>query len=192
MHKSYENKFLERRDKMKKRAAFNREYFSEIYDRYSPLVYRVCALRLGNRQDAEDAVQNTFIKLYYKSPDFENEDQEKAWIIRVAVNVCKDFQKSFWQKNTVGLEDTAELAVGAIEDAVRLIDVFELSPKNRTVLQLYYYEGYSIAEIAKILKISEGGVTARLTRARKKLKLEMEAVSDEEKRIVQSHRQSEA
>lgn len=177
---------------MKKRAAFNREYFSEIYDRYSPLVYRVCALRLGNRQDAEDAVQNTFIKLYYKSPDFENEDQEKAWIIRVAVNVCKDFQKSFWQKNTVGLEDTAELAVGAIEDAVRLIDVFELSPKNRTVLQLYYYEGYSIAEIAKILKISEGGVTARLTRARKKLKLEMEAVSDEEKRIVQSHRQSEA
>ncbi|MGN0622256.1 MAG: RNA polymerase sigma factor [Porcipelethomonas sp.] len=177
---------------MRRRTAFDSEYFSEIYDRYSQLVYRVCALRLANRQDAEDAVQNTFIKFYYKSPEFETPEQEKAWIIRVAINVCKDFQKSFWQRNTVGLEETAELAVGAIEDAVRLIDIFELSPKNRTVLQLFYYEGYSVAEIAKILKISTGAVTARLTRARKKLKLEMEAVSDEEKRTLQNHRQSEA
>ena len=104
----------------------------------------------------------------------------------------KDFQKSFWQRNTVGLEETAELTVGAIEDAVKLIDIFELSPKNRTVLQLYYYEGYSVAEIAKILKITVNGVTARLARARKKLKLEMEAVSDEGQGTLQTHRQYEA
>ena len=177
---------------MKRRTRFDREYFSEVYDKYSQTVYRVCAVRLGNRQDAEDAVQNTFIKYYYKAPDFVSDEQEKAWLIRVAINACKDFQKSFWQRNTVGLEETAELTVGAIEDAVKLIDIFELSPKNRTVLQLYYYEGYSVAEIAKILKITVNGVTARLARARKKLKLEMEAVSDEGQGTLQTHRQYEA
>lgn len=98
-------------------------------------------------------MQNTFIKFFYKAPEFPDTESEKAWLIRVAINVCKDFQKSFWQKKTVGLDETAELTVGVIEDAVRLIDVFELSPKNRTVLQLYYYEGYSVTEISKILKI---------------------------------------
>ncbi len=91
-------------------------------------------------------------------------------------------EKASGRKKTVGLDETAELTVGVIEDAVRLIDVFELSPKNRTVLQLYYYEGYSVTEISKILKISVNGVTSRLSRARSKLKLEMEAAENEKKR----------
>jgi len=172
---------------MKDKGKFTKEEFSEKYDRYSPTIYRICALRLGNRQDAEDAVQNTFIKFFYKSPDFDNEKSELAWLIRVAINACKDFQKSFWQKKTVGLAEAAELSVGIIEDAARLIDIFELSPKNRTVLQLYYYEGYSVAEIADILKISVNGVTSRLTRARQKLRLEMEATKNEEKRALPEH-----
>ena len=172
---------------MKDKGKFTKEEFSEKYDRYSPTIYRICALRLGNRQDAEDAVQNTFIKFFYKSPDFDNEKSELAWLIRVAINACKDFQKSFWQKKTVGLAEAAELSVGIIEDAARLIDIFELSPKNRTDLQLYYYEGYSVAEIADILKISVNGVTSRLTRARQKLRLEMEATKNEEKRALPEH-----
>lgn len=172
---------------MKNRAKYSMEEFSQKYDEYSPVVYRTCALRLGNRQDAEDAMQNTFIKFYYKAPEFDSSESEKAWLIRVAVNVCKDFQKSFWQKKTVGLDDTAELTVGVIENAVRLIDVFELSPKNRTVLQLYYYEGYSVKEISCILKISENSVTSRLSRARQKLKLEMEAAEHEENGAVPEH-----
>ena len=107
--------------------------------------------------------------------------------MRTWLNCCKDFQKSFWQRKTVGLDETAELTSGLIEDAVRLIDVFELSAKNRTVLELYYYEGYSINEIADILKIGVNSVTSRLSRARKKLKLEMEADKDEQKGIVPEH-----
>lgn len=172
---------------MKNKPRLSKEDFLEKYDKYSPMLYRICILRLGNKQDAEDALQNTFIKLYYKSPEFSDADAEKAWLIRVAVNCCKDFQKSFWQKNTVGLEETAEISTGAIEDAVRLIDLFELSPKNRVVLELYYYEGYSVSEIAKILKIGENSVTSRLSRARKKLKIEMEANSDEKNGFVPEH-----
>lgn len=172
---------------MKSKPKISQEDFSDKYDEYSPMLYRICILRLGNKQDAEDALQNTFIKYYYKAPEFSDANAEKAWLIRVAVNCCKDFQKSFWQKNTVGLDETAEMTTGAIEDAVKLIDLFELSPKNRVVLDLYYYEGYSVNEIAKILKITPNSVTSRLTRARKKLKLEMEANSDEENRTVSEY-----
>ena len=172
---------------MKRKARYSTEEFSEKYDEYAPMVYRICALRLGNRLDAEDAMQNTFIKFFYKAPEFPDTESEKAWLIRVAINVCKDFQKSFWQKKTEGLDETAELTVGVIEDAVRLIDVFDLSPKNRTVLQLYYYEGYSVTEISKILKISVNGVTSRLSRARSKLKLEMEAAENEKSGIIPEH-----
>lgn len=172
---------------MKNKLRLSPEQFSEKYDEYSPILYRICVLRLGNRQDAEDALQNTFIKYYYKAPEFSGGDAEKAWLIRVAINCCKDFQKSFWQKNTVGLNEAAEISTGVIEDAIRLIDLFELSPKNRIVLELYYYEGYTVGEIAKILKISENSVTSRLSRARKKLKIEMEANSDEKNGFVPEH-----
>ena len=96
---------------MKRKARYSTEEFSEKYDEYAPMVYRICALRLGNRLDAEDAMQNTFIKFFYKAPEFPDTESEKAWLIRVAINVCKDFQKSFWQKKTVGLDETAELTV---------------------------------------------------------------------------------
>lgn len=169
---------------MKQKPLLTPEQLSEKYDEYSPMIYRLCVLRLGNKVDAEDAMQNTFIKYYYKSPAFPDQETEKAWLIRVAVNCCRDFQKSFWQRNTVGLSEAAEFSTGVIEDAVRLIDVFELSPKNRIVLELFYYEGYSVEEISKILKIGVNSVTSRLTRARKKLKMEMEANGNEKSRSV--------
>lgn len=172
---------------MKNKPRLTPQEFSEKYDKYSPVLYRICVLRLGNKQDAEDAMQNTFIKYYYKAPEFSGGDDEKRWLIRVAINCCKDFQKSFWQRNTVGLNEAAEISTGVIEDAVRLIDIFELSPKNRIVLELYYYEGYTTVEIAKILKISEKSVTSRLSRARQKLKLEMEANSDEKDGFASEH-----
>lgn len=173
--------------KSKRKPRFTKEEFAVKYDKYSPTLYRICVLRLGNKQDAEDAMQNTFIKYCYKSPEFSGEEEEKAWLIRVAVNCCKDFQKSFWQKNTVGLNEAASISTGVIEEAVRLIDVFELSPKNRVVLDLYYYEGYTIKEISDILRISEKSVSSRLSRARQKLKLEMEANDNEKNGIIPEH-----
>lgn len=173
--------------KSKSKPRFTKEEFAVKYDKYSPTLYRICVLRLGNKQDAEDAMQNTFIKYCYKSPVFSGEEEEKAWLIRVAVNCCKDFQKSFWQKNTVGLNEAASISTGVIEEAVKLIDVFELSPKNRVVLDLYYYEGYTIKEISDILRISEKSVSSRLSRARQKLKLEMEANDNEKNGIIPEH-----
>ncbi|NLK70934.1 MAG: RNA polymerase sigma factor [Clostridiales bacterium] len=148
--------------------------FSEKYDKYSAMIYRVCVVRLGSKHDAEDVVQNVFIKLYYKAPNFATDEEEKAWLIRVALNACKDSLKAFWNKKTVSLEEAANLSSAEMEDVERLIDIFNLPPKYRTVLQLFYYEGYSVKEIAKIMKISEKTVTSQLCRARKRLKIEME------------------
>lgn len=153
--------------------------FSEKYALYSDLVYKICLVRLGSKENAEDAMQNVFIKLYSKAPDFKTLQEEKAWLIRVAINACKDFQKSFWQRNTVGLDEISELSDGGFEIQQKLIDIFNLPPKYRTVLQLYYYEGYSEREIAEILKIAEKSVAMQLYRARKKLKNEMEAANHE-------------
>lgn len=157
------------------------ELFKERYKLYSDLVYKICIVRLANKENAEDAMQNVFMKLFDKSPQFKSEQEEKAWIIRVSINMCKDFQKSFWQRNTVSIDDIQEIAVDTdIENRQRLIDIFRLSPKYRTALQLYYYEGYSEKEIADILHIAEKSVAMQLYRARKKLKIEME-VSEYEK-----------
>jgi RNA polymerase sigma-70 factor (ECF subfamily) len=153
--------------------------FAEKYELYSNMVYKICLVRLGSKENAEDAMQNVFIKLYSKAPSFNNQNEEKAWLIRVAVNACKDFQKSFWQKNTIGLDEISEISDGGIKDRQKLIDIFNLPPKYRTVLQLYYYEGYSEKEIARILKIAEKSVAMQLYRARKKLKKEMEAAEYE-------------
>lgn len=149
--------------------------FEKKYEMYFDLVYRICLVRLGSKENAEDATQNVFIKLYSKSPHFNSDEEEKAWLIRVSVNACKDFNKSFWQKNTVGLDEVAEISDGGFEIRQKLIDIFNLPPKCRTVLQLYYYEGYSEKEIANMLHITEKSVAMQLYRARKRLKNEMEA-----------------
>lgn len=153
--------------------------FAEKYELYCDLVYKICIVRLGSKENAEDAMQNVFIKLYSKAPVFSSAQEEKAWIIRVAINVCKDFQKSFWQRNTIGLDEISEISDGGFEEKQKLIDIFNISPKYRTVLQLYYYEGYSEREIAGILRIAEKSVAMQLYRARKKLKNEMEAANHE-------------
>lgn len=153
--------------------------FAEKYELYCDLVYKICIVRLGSKENAEDAMQNVFVKLYSKSPVFSTVQEEKAWIIRVAINMCKDFQKSFWQRNTIGLDEISEISDGGFEEQQKLIDIFNIPPKYRTVLQLYYYEGYSEKEIAGILKIAEKSVAMQLYRARKKLKNEMEEANHE-------------
>lgn len=162
---------------MASQEAISAESFSEKYDRYAQMVYRLCILRLGNAADAEDAMQNVFIRLCYKAPQFPDLREERAWLIRVTVNVCKDFQRLFWRRNVVALEQPEELAQPDHSEQgqeMRLIDLYRLSPKQRTVLQLYYYEGYSAREIGEILHLKEQSVTSQLCRARKKLKLELE------------------
>lgn len=160
--------------------AYDAAAFTEKYDKYADMVFRICLMQLGDVCDAEDAMQNAFLKFCYKAPVFAAEQEEKAWLVRVTINTCRDFQRLFWRRNVIRMEDMSLLGgtIGAEQQAT-LLELYTLPPKYRTVLQLFYYEGYSVREIAEILHIKEKSVTAQLTRARQKLKMEMEATQHE-------------
>ncbi len=142
----------------------------EIYERHRMTVYRVCFAYLKNPEDTEDAVQETFIRLINKDPKFESEEHEKAWLIRTAANVCKDELKHRRRKNE-NIDDHLELKT---EDTIKTDDVFQavmgLPDKYKTVIYLYYYEGYDSAEIAGILKKPKSTIRNYLHEARDLLK----------------------
>ncbi len=142
----------------------------EIYERHRMTVYRVCFAYMKNPADTEDAVQETFIRLIDKNPKFESEEHEKAWLIRTATNVCKDELKH-WRRKNENIDDYPELQT---EDAIKTDDVFqavmELPDKYKTVIYLYYYEGYDSAEIAGVLKKPKSTVRNHLHEARNLLK----------------------
>lgn len=146
--------------------------FERTYETYKEMLLKICILHLKNYSDVQDVLQNTFIKLLYHSPVFESEAHEKRWLIRVAINECKNQQKSFWKRN-VDLNDDM-LITTQEEDKALLYLVQSLPFAYRNVIHLSYYEKYSITEISDILNISEGAVKMRLRRAREKLKWELE------------------
>jgi RNA polymerase sigma-70 factor (ECF subfamily) len=122
---------------------------------------------LKNKQDAEDVFQDVFLKYLDKRPDFADEGHERAWFLRVTINLCKSFWRGPWQK-TVALGEREPAA--RTDSGIELLDaVFRLSPKLRAVVHLYYYEGYSTREVAQMLGIRETAVQTRLAGARKKL-----------------------
>ncbi len=150
------------------------EELSQIYNRHVKTVYKVCLMFMKNRHDTEDMVQNTFIRLMRDKTRFESEEHEKAWLIRTAANLCKDYFRGWWSK-TIGMDNVAEVAVDAplnIDETLNI--VLGLPPKYKTVVYLYYYEGYSTVEIAKMLRQNESTVRSRLYTARNLLKIEME------------------
>lgn len=144
---------------------------NEIVQNYKDLVYRISISYLKNVVDSDDIFQEVFLRYFRKKPIFENEEHEKAWFIRVTINCCKNILTSKWNKNRVPFEDLN------IFDDSKTADLFEeitsLPTKYRIVIILYYYEGYKIKEISKILKITESSVKQRLKRAREKLKIEL-------------------
>ena len=135
--------------------------------KYSNTVYRVAYSILKNETDAEDIFQETFIKFYKNIEKMKNEEYEKAWLIRVTINNCnmllrkKKIRKE--DEITEEIPDTYEEK----EDILKLVN--NLPAKYRLVIYLYYYEGYKISEISKILKESEGTIKSRLSRAREYL-----------------------
>lgn len=121
-----------------------------------------------NMDDAQDIVQDSFLKFMTKAPVFESDEHEKAWLIRVTINLCKNFLTSTYRKTYSELDEnisvTDEYSTGLAEI------VNSLPEKYRTVIHLFYYEGYSQKEIAKILDITETSVSTRLMRGRNLLK----------------------
>ena len=138
-----------------------------LFEKYADDVYRLALSYLQNRQDAEDACQSVFVKLIgYQKPL--GSGKEKAWLLTCTANVCKDHLKSIWRKNTVQLDET--IVLNSETDKGIWEAVKTLPPKYRAVVHLYYYEGYSQEEIARILKISRTAVQTRMSRARGQLK----------------------
>lgn len=147
----------------------------EKYDNYGTILFRLCMVLLGNQQDAEDAVQDTFVRYWKKRPVFQNTEHEKAWLIRVATNRSKDKLRNWFRCSTVGMDVLNNMATSE-KDTFVLEQLFTLPSREKTVLFLHYTEGYKVAEIASILKISDNAVKAALYRGRKKLKLQLEEV----------------
>lgn len=148
----------------------DRKDFEDAVERYQDTVYRVALHALGSPADGEDAVQEVFLRLYIRQKPFDSEEHRRRWLIRVTVNVCKNTLKSRWRRR-VSLEDVGEVPVfdhpeeGALYGAV-----LSLPEKYRVILDLYYYEGLTTAQIAQTLGLRQSAVTTRLSRARKLLK----------------------
>ncbi len=144
--------------------------FRIIYDRNVDTVYRVCYSFMKNAADAEDMAQETFLRLLSTEKVFENERHERAWLIVTASNLCKDSLKKWWRR-TENIDDHLEVAS---KDRTGERDVMEailaLPKEYKASVYLYYYEGYSTAEIAVHLGCPEATVRSRLSRARKQLK----------------------
>lgn len=153
----------------------NHTRFLEIYNRHVDAVYRVCYSFMKNKADAEDLVQETFLKLLTGNIQFENERHERAWLIVTASNLCKDSLKKWWRKNE-NLDDYLELPQAGREEDCVLEWVLKLPNDYKDAVYMYYYEGYSTAEIAAYKNCPDSTIRSRLMRAKKQLQSMMGGV----------------
>lgn len=144
------------------------EDFEVFVARHENKLYRTALAIMGNVSDAEDVVQEAFLRAYEKAPGFETGEHEKAWLIRVTVNLCNSRLRSPWRKRTEPL--LASYPAAEPEQQELLEYVLALPPKYRAVIHLFYYEGYSVEDIAGLTGQKESTVRSLLTRARQKLK----------------------
>ncbi|MBQ2729343.1 MAG: RNA polymerase sigma factor [Clostridia bacterium] len=140
-----------------------------IVEEYANMLFRVSFVILGNSYDAEDAVQETFIRYMKKAPAFESREHEKAWLIRVATNQSRDILRFRSRNNTLDVDTLREYAV-LENDGIIIQALFELPEKLKTVLYLHYVEGYKVCEIAKIISRTPSAVKMRLKKGREELK----------------------
>lgn len=145
---------------------------SEIYERHSGMVYRLCLSYMKNEEDALDAVQNTFYRMIQTGQQFDSVEHEKAWLIVTASNICKNVLKHWWRKR-VSIQEDYGGKTGETSDRELLMVVFNLPRQYRVAIYLYYYEGYSSSEIAKFMGKSDATVRWYLMKGRELLKKEV-------------------
>lgn len=144
-------------------------------EKYADTVFRICILHLKNKSDAEDIFQEVFLKFALNDKEFENANHEKAWIIRVTINACKDLIKSFFRSRTISIDKLISVADEEKEDLSYVLEaVLKLPVKYRDAIYLHYYEGYSALEIGEILGKNENTVYSILSRGRSMLKESLE------------------
>ncbi len=146
---------------------------AEIYNRHVSTVYKVCFMFMKSVPDTEDAVSATFIKLLESKKEFESEEHEKAWLIVTASNHCKNKLKHWWRKNT-DISSIPENEASLEDDKDEMLElVLALPEKYKAAVYLYYYEGYSSVEIARLLRKNESTVRSYLHTGRKLLKISL-------------------
>jgi RNA polymerase sigma-70 factor (ECF subfamily) len=154
-------------DYVKNSLEFN-EYIEQTVSKYSQNIIRIAFTYVKNITDAEDIMQDTFLSFMQHNPVFESEEHEKAWFIRVVINKSKDYIKSGWFKNKVPL--TEDLSYLPEEENGVLEEVMKLDEKYRIPIHLFYYEGYSVNEIAGIMQTKSSTIKTWLSRGRNILK----------------------
>ena len=153
----------------------NESRFTALAEKYMDMVYRIALNALGSVADAEDVTQNVMVRLYRADPDFESEEHAKRWLVRVAVNESKRLVGLPWKKREASFEEVLNIADGSdgFEQGL-LMKVAGLPPKYRVPMYLYYYEGYSVKEIAELTGSKISTLQTRLARGREKLRAVLE------------------
>ena len=147
----------------------------QTINKYSDTLYKICFLILKDENDIKDVLQETFIKYMTKAPDFKSEEHKKAWLIKVSQNKCREFLRFHKRHAAVPLDEVEEsisVTNGMDTSSIEILSqIWNLKYKLKSVVILYYIEGYNIKEISQILNISESAVKKRLERARKELRM---------------------
>jgi RNA polymerase sigma factor, sigma-70 family len=160
----------------------------DVIRAYSDMVYRLAFSYTRNKSDADDIFQEVFLRYIRNTPEFNDEEHRKAWLIRVTINCCKKMWVSAWRNKIVPLEN--DIIFESNEENSLHYELMKLPLKYRTIIHLFYYENYSAEEIGSILHQKPSAVRMTLTRARRKLKeiLNEEDYNDVYEEIPQNER----
>ena len=149
----------------------DRVEYERIVCKYMDMIYRLAISHTKTPADADDIVQQTFVKLLTKKVLFTDEEHIKRWLIRVCINECNSFFSSFWRKNVDSMDAMTKEPEFSMQESSDLYEAIKQLPsKCSIVIYLFYYEGYSTKEIAEMIRVREATVRTRLVRARKLLK----------------------
>lgn len=145
------------------------QQFENYISLFRPTVFRLAFGIVKNREDAEDMAQEAFARLYQADKRFSDDEHVKAWLLRVTINLCKDMVRSAWYRH----RDEPVTDIGSTDDAGSSLGSYiqQLDAESTAVIYLFYYEGYSVKEIAAIRRTTSASVRTRLTRARRKLRM---------------------
>ena len=149
-------------------ATFATEETERIIRQYADMIYRIAVHHTGSQADAEDILQDVCVELLTRCPCHGDPEHLKAWLIRVTVNQCRSLHRLAWRRKCEPLEDHRDLAQP--EDVSVMEEIRQLPETMRDIIYLYYYEEYTIAEIAEILRKNPNTVSSALQRARRRLR----------------------
>ncbi len=150
--------------------------WEDLAGEYQTMLYRIAFSNMKNRADAEDVVQEAFLRYMKDEKTIQNKEHEKAWLIRTTIHICMDILKSSWHRKTVALDEASAAQAKNVwlpyqsKDDSTLEAVLQLPVHYRNPIWLFYYEDYSIQEIAVVLNEKEGTVKTRLRRGREEIR----------------------